>query len=102
LAGPGTGAFWTVSSIVLYKVNILTSCGLARNMNFISNICSLVTFIYLAQVNFMLGVSMGVFIMLGAWVGAHSAIKFGVNFIKPIFIIVVLGLSINLAINAWL
>jgi len=101
VAGPGTGAFWTASSSALYKINILLSCGIARSANFISNICSLVTFIYLGYVNVVLGVAMGVFIMMGAWVGAHSAIKFGGKFIRPLFIIVVITMSFKLAFSAW-
>lgn len=101
LAGPGTGAFWTSSSSALYKINILLSCGLARSANFISNICSLFTFIYLGHVNFLIGILMGFFIMMGAWIGAHSAIKFGGKFIRPIFISVVVLISLNLAYNAW-
>ena len=101
VAGPGTGAFWTASSSALYKINILLSSGLARSTNFVSNICSLFTFIYLGYVNLLLGISMGFFIMIGAWLGAKSAIKFGNKFIKPVFISVVLLMSINLAFNAW-
>ncbi len=101
-AGPGTGAFWVSSSNILYKIDILLSSGLARSTNFISNFFSLLTFIYLGHVNFLLGISMGVFIMLGAWVGAHWAIKFGGKFIRPVFITVVILMSVNLAYQAWL
>ncbi len=102
IAGPGTGAFWVSSSNILYKIDILLSCGLARFTNFISNFCSLLTFIYLGHVNFALGISMGIFIMLGAWVGAHWAIKFGSKFIRPVFITVVIAMSANLGYQAWL
>ncbi len=102
IAGPGTGAFWVSSSSVLYKIEILLSCGLARFTNFISNFCSLLTFIYLGHVNFVLGISMGIFIMFGAWVGAHWAIKFGSKFIRPVFITVVIIMSMNLGYKAWL
>lgn len=102
IAGPGTGAFWTSSNTALYKVNILISSGIARSCNFISNICSLTLFIYLGYVNFLLGVAMGIFIMMGAWVGAHSAIKYGGKFIRPVFISVVLLFSLKLAVDAWL
>jgi len=101
VAGPGTGAFWTASSSALYKINILLSCGLARSTNFVSNFCSLLTFIYLGYVNLLLGISMGLFIMLGAWLGAHFAIKFGSRFIKPVFIVLVIFISLNLAVKAW-
>ena len=81
---------------------ILLSSGLARSTNFVSNFFSLLTFIYLGHVNFVLGISMGIFIMLGAWVGAHWAIKFGSKFIRPVFITVVILMSVNLAYQAWL
>lgn len=102
VAGPGTGAFWVSSSNALYKIDILLSSGLARSTNFVSNFFSLLTFIYLGHVNFVLGISMGIFIMLGAWVGANWAIKLGSKFIRPVFITVVILMSINLAYQAWL
>ncbi|GLX77382.1 UPF0721 transmembrane protein [Thalassotalea insulae] len=101
VAGPGTGAFWTASSSALYKINLLYSCGVARCNNFISNFCSLLTFIYLGYVNLLLGLTMGVFIMAGAWVGSHWAIKLGNQFIRPVFITIVILMSCNLAFQAW-
>jgi len=101
-AGPGTGAFWTASSSILYKINILLSSGLARSTNFVSNFCSLLTFFYLGYVNIAIGISMGIFIMIGAAIGANWAIKLGSKFIRPIFICVVILMSANLAYHAWI
>lgn len=101
LAGPGTGAFWMTSSSALYKIDILLSSGLARANNFVSNVTSLMVFIYFGYVNALLGLAMGAFIMLGAWFGARSAIKFGHKFIRPIFVTVVICISVNLALQAW-
>ncbi|GLP96931.1 sulfite exporter TauE/SafE family protein [Paraferrimonas sedimenticola] len=101
-AGPGTGAFWTVSNMAIYKLNILWASGMAKAMNFVSNATSLAAFIYLGHVNWLLGVSMGVCIMAGAFLGAHSAIRFGANFIRPIFISVVIVIAAKLAWEAWL
>ncbi len=102
LAGPGTGAFWTVSSMALYKLNILLASGLSKAMNFTSNFTSLVTFALLGHINWMLGLTMGVCLMAGAFVGAHSAIRFGAKFIRPVFITVVSILAIKLAYEAWI
>ncbi|USD36437.1 TSUP family transporter [Ferrimonas sp. SCSIO 43195] len=101
-AGPGTGAFWTVSSMMLYKMNILLSSGLARSMNFVSNATSLGFFIALGHVHFGIGIAMGVCLMAGAWIGAHSAIRFGSKFIRPVFITMVLIIAGKLALEAWL
>lgn len=101
LAGPGTGAFWTVSSMALYRLDILLASGLAKAMNFTSNMTSLVTFAILGHINFALGLTMGLCLMVGAYIGAHSAIRFGAKFIRPIFITVVMILAIKLAYQAW-
>ncbi len=101
IAGPGTGTFWTASNGVLYKMNLLLNCGLARSMNFISNVVSLATFVFLGHVNFLLGVTMGAFLMIGAWIGAHSAIKFGSKLIKPVFNTVVILLAMQLIWQAY-
>lgn len=101
VAGPGTGAFWTVSSMALYKMNILLSSGLAKAMNFTSNFVSFITFVYLGHVNWAIGFTMGLSIMLGAVIGAHSAIRFGAKFIRPVFITVVMVIAAKLAWQAW-
>lgn len=101
LAGPGTGAFWTVSSMALYKLDILLASGLAKAMNFTSNLTSLITFAILGHINVALGLTMGVCLMLGAYIGAHSAIRFGSQFIRPVFVTVVVILAIRLAWQAW-
>ncbi len=101
VAGPGTGAFWTVSSMAMYKLNILLSSGLAKAMNFTSNITSLITFAILGHINWALGLTMGMCLMVGAFIGAHSAIRFGSKFIRPIFVVIVCIIAGKLALDAW-
>lgn len=101
IAGPGTGAFWTVSTMALYRLNILVASGVAKAMNFTSNFTSLVTFAILGHIDWVLGLTMGVCLMAGAFVGAHSAIRFGAKFIRPVFVTVVSILAIKLAYDAW-
>ncbi|GAL05502.1 hypothetical protein JCM19237_592 [Photobacterium aphoticum] len=101
VAGPGTGAFWTVSNMALYKLDILRASGLSKAMNFTSNVTSLITFAVLGHIHVALGLTMGVCLMLGAYIGAHSAIRFGAAFIRPVFVTVVIVLAAKLAIQAW-
>ena len=96
VAGPGTGAFWVVSNLLLYKQSLLQASGVARAMNFVSNITSFVTFAILGHVNWFIGLSMGVVLLLGAWFGAHLAIAKGAHLIKPIFMAVVIAISVKL------
>lgn len=101
MAGPGTGAFWTVSSMALHRMSILLASGISRAMTLASNATSLLTFAFLGHIDWALGLTMGICLMIGAWIGAHSAIRFGANFIRPIFISVVTLLAMKLAYDAW-
>lgn len=101
IAGPGTGAFWTVSSLLLYPLDLLRASGVARSMNFVSNGTALAVFIISGQVAWVLGLGMGLALMAGAYLGARTAIRGGSKFIRPIFIFVVLLLSLRLAWQHW-
>ncbi|MCY1348311.1 putative membrane transporter protein YfcA [compost metagenome] len=101
VAGPGTGAFWTVSSLLLYPLDLLKASGVARSMNFVSNAAALAVFIAAGQVAWALGISMGLALMAGAFLGARTAIHGGAKFIRPVFILVVLALSVRLAWQHW-
>jgi uncharacterized membrane protein YfcA len=87
--------------MAIYRLNILLASGLAKAMNFTSNITSLVTFALLGHIDWLLGLTMGVCLMLGAYFGAHSAIRFGAKFIRPVFVTVVSVLAAKLAYDAW-
>ncbi len=101
VAGPGTGAFWTVSSLLLYPLDLVRASGVARTMNFVSNAAALTVFIVFGQVAWVLGLSMGAALMVGAFLGARTAIKGGSKFIRPVFITVVLALTARLVWQHW-
>lgn len=71
VAGPGTGAFWTVSSLLLYPIDLVKASGVARSMNFVSNIAALSVFIFSGQVDWIIGLCMGLSVMVGAFWRAH-------------------------------
>lgn len=102
VAGPGTGAFWTVSNLLLYPLDLIRASAVARSMNFISNGVALGVFIIGGQVAWLLGLIMGATMMLGAFLGAHTAISGGSRLIRPLFILVVMGLTIRLVWQNWL
>ncbi len=101
VAGPGTGAFWTVTSMLMYPIDLVRASGVARTMNFVSNAAALAVFIINGSVDWVIGLSMGVCLMVGAFFGARSAISGGAKFIRPVFITVVLGLTVRLAWQHW-
>ncbi len=100
--GPGAGAFWTTACLAVYRMDIVHASGVARFMNFVSNIVSLLTFMALGLVDYGTGLAMGLSLMIGAHIGAHSAIRFGAPFIRPVFVLVVLGMAGRLIWHEWL
>lgn len=101
VAGPGTGAFWTVSTLLLYPLDLVKASGVARSMNFVSNASALTIFALNGQVDWAIGLTMGSALMVGAFLGARTAIQGGAKFIRPVFITVVLALTVRLAWQHW-
>lgn len=101
IAGPGTGAFWMVSTLLMYPVDLLRASGVARTMNFVSNGVALAVFVSNGKVEWILGLGMGCCLMVGAYIGANTAIKGGSKLIRPIFICVVMAITIRLVWKAW-
>lgn len=101
VAGPGTGAFWTVSTLLLYPLELVRASGVARTMNFVSNGMALAVFAIHGHVAWVLGIAMGLALMLGAFFGARTAIAGGSKLIRPVFILVVLALTARLAWQHW-
>lgn len=101
VAGPGTGAFWTVSSLMLYPLGLLQATGVARSMNFVSNGMALAMFALGGQVLWPVGLAMGVALMAGALVGSRLAIGGGSRLIRPLFILMVMALTVKLAWEHW-
>ncbi|MCY1267017.1 putative membrane transporter protein YfcA [compost metagenome] len=101
VAGPGTGAFWTVSTLLMYPLDLVRASGVARSMNFVSNIVSLAVFVASGKVLWLMGLSMGGSLMIGAYLGARTAIGGGAKFIRPVFILVVLALTVRLVWQHW-
>ena len=94
--GPGTGTFWTMAYMLLLGFNLTRATGYTKVMNFASNFSSLVLFLWQRQVDFPAGLTMGLGQLIGARIGASMVIAKGTRFIRPIFLAVVLALTLKL------
>jgi len=95
--GPGTGNFWAIGLIVLLGMDFKKATAYTKIMNFTSNLIALIIFASSGLVLYKLGLIMGIGQFLGARVGAKVVIKSKAEFIRPIFISMVLVISIYLA-----
>ncbi len=98
--GPGTGSFYMIGFVALSGCGILRATARTKAANFASNIAGLATLSLGGHIVWTLGLAMGVAQMLGAWLGARSAIGAGARLIKPLVIVVCILLAGRLALDS--
>jgi hypothetical protein len=99
--GPGSGTFWTMAFVLALGFNLTRATGYTKVVNFASNLTSLAFFLCAGQVFFAAGLAMGVGQLLGARLGARMVVKRGTQFIRPVFITMVLALTAKLLYDAF-
>lgn len=99
--GPGTGSFWALAFVALVGFNLSKATAHSKVLNFVSNIASLLMFIYGGKILWSLGFMMGAGQFVGAQLGSRLVIKKGTRLIKPILIAVSLIMSVKLLISQY-
>jgi uncharacterized membrane protein YfcA len=99
--GPGVGTFWTMAFMLGLGFNLTRATGYTKVMNFASNLSSLAVFLLHGSVLYPAGLTMGAGQLLGARLGSRMVIARGTKFIRPIFICVVLALTVRLLYSAY-
>jgi uncharacterized protein len=85
--GPGTGSF-LIFAFLMIGFDFLKAAGNAKFLNFGSNIAALFMFMYLGQVHYAYGITMGIAQFAGAICGSKFAIKRGSSYVRALFILV--------------
>ncbi len=93
--GPGTGTFLIVIFNTVIGLDILTSCGNAKIINWSSNFASLITFLIGGKVLFFLAIPAAVCGIFGNYIGSGLALKRGMKVIRPILVVVIILLLIK-------
>ncbi len=94
--GPGTGSFWTMAFMLGLGFNLTRATGYTKVMNFTSNVTSLAVFLAAGQVVYTAGLTMGLGQLIGAKFGSGMVVSRGTRFIRPVFITMVLAVTIKL------
>lgn len=88
--GPGTGSFWAMAFMLVLGYSMVRATAYTKVMNFTSNAVALLFFLLAGQVYILEGLIMGVGQFLGARIGARLVISKGTEFVRPVFITMVL------------
>lgn len=90
--GPGTGSFFSLVGVSLRGQNLISATAVAKVLNFATNIASLILFVAGGKVIWQVGLVMVGGQVIGAYTGAHAAIKGGAKVIRPIIVVVCFGM----------
>jgi uncharacterized membrane protein YfcA len=95
--GPGTGTFLIISMVALLATNFVESSAMAKVVNAGTNLGALVVFAVEGQVLWKVGLGMAVCNVIGARLGARTALKRGAGFVRIVLVVVVIGMVLRLA-----
>jgi uncharacterized membrane protein YfcA len=97
LIGPGTGSFLLIVLVAGLGLSFLKASATAKIVNVGTNIAALIIFGFTGSVLWLLGLLMGACNLVGAVLGARTAIAKGSEFVRRVFLVVVALLILRLA-----
>ena len=98
--GPGTGSFFGVAFVALLGYNLSKATAHAKVLNLTSNVASLLFFAVAGKVVWLVGLSMAIGQVIGAYIGSHVVIKNGSRIIKPILFVVSVAMATKVYVSA--
>jgi hypothetical protein len=94
--GPGAGSFYTASLVGLRGLGLTRATALTKLFNLTSNVASVLFFAIGGKMFWLLGFCMAAGAMTGGWIGSHTAMRFGAGLIRPLLVVLSLGLTARL------
>lgn len=102
--GPGTGSFLVFALVGWLGYAFLQASAKAKIANFATNLGALTVFVPHGQVLWATGLAVGAANLLGGYLGARTAVRFGSGFVRVVFVVVVSSFVVRLGgavLGAW-
>lgn len=97
--GPGTGSFLAASLVALVGLGLSRATGHTKALNLTSNVIAGTLFIAAGKVLWLVALVMGLANIAGAWIGSHFALRHGAPLIRPLLVLVSIGLTIRIVFD---
>jgi len=97
--GPGTGTFLIVAFVALLGDGLARASASAKVVNFASNLAALGLFAWRGVVVWPVALPMAAGQLLGAWIGAHLAVRRGDALVRRVAVLSALALAVKLALD---
>jgi len=95
--GPGAGSFYMIGFLALAGFGLIGAIASARIANFGSNAGSLAVYALGGHIALAPGLAMGAGALIGARLGAHSALRAGARLVRPLIVLVSCAMALRLA-----
>jgi hypothetical protein len=92
----GVGYFLLAGLVLGAGVDLVKANAIKVLITLVFTVLALGVFIYNGQVDYLIGITMGVGNMLGAWIATHVAVKKGAVFIRWFLLVCVLVFALRL------
>ncbi len=94
--GPGTGSFMVFALVGLMGYAFLEASAKAKIANLATNLGALTVFVPGGHVVWKVGVVMAATNLVGGWVGARTAVRFGGGFVRAVFVVIVAAFVVRI------
>ena len=91
--GPGTGSFFATGLVAVFGLGLTRAVAYSKLLNFSSNLAGLTMLVFGGHVVWAVGLAMAVGSIAGGQLGARLAIRFGAKAVRPLLIVMCLGLT---------
>lgn len=95
--GPGTGSFFVFTLVGLLGYSFLEASAKAKMANWATNLAAVLVFAPQGVIAWQVGLVMGVCNLLGAYLGARTAVARGSGFVRVFFMVVVAVFIVKIA-----
>lgn len=96
--GPGTGSFFALAGTSLRGHGLLEATAIAKTLNFSTNIASLIVFLIADQVIWLVGLTMMLGQVLGAWLGASCLFSINPKYLRLLVVAMCAGMLARYAL----
>lgn len=97
--GPGTGTFFAIAFVALLGFNLRRATAHTKVLNLTSNLAALLFFLIGGQIQWAIGLAMGVGQYLGAQAGAHLVIRNGARIVRPMLVVASLAITAKIVMT---
>jgi uncharacterized membrane protein YfcA len=101
LFGPGTGTFLALAFTLGLGFNLAKATANAKALNCASNLAALLCFLAARNVWFLAGIAMGCGQAIGARLASRMVLTRGTKFIRPVFLTMVVLITLKVIWDTW-